>query len=211
MAERTVRDLEVVADPNAAAALLDPRRARILAAARQPASATEIARELGLPRQRVHYHVRELERTGLLRPAGRRRRRNLIEQRFAATARAYALSPELLGPLAADWRAFPDAGSPEYLLALTEQVREDLSRLLPGEGEGTPASTSLKAQFRLESESRRAGFAAALREAVVAVIARHTAPDRREDGRAGSGRAYRLVLACYPVADARPSGKEEKP
>ena len=202
MAEPGRTDLEIVENPVAAAALLDPLRARILAAMREPASAAEIARQLDLPRQRVHYHVRELERVGLLRPAGRRRRGNLIEQRFVATARAYALSPELLGPLAADWRALGDPASAAYLLALTEQVRADLSRLMSAEdGPAAGPATSLKAQFRLDSESKRAAFAAALREAIVGVVARHTAPDRREDGRPGPGGAYRLVLACYPLAE----------
>jgi len=207
VAEPLIPNLEVVASRAGGTALLDPGRARILAAAREPASAAEIARRLGLPRQRVHYHVRELERAGLLRPAGRRRRRNLIEQRFVATARSYAISPGLLGPLAADWRAIPDAGSPAYLLALTEQVREDLSRLMADREAGAPA-TSLKAQFRLESERQRAAFAAALREAVVAVIARYTSPDRREEGRAATGRVHRLVLGCYPLAGAEAPARE---
>ena len=208
-----MRELQIVADPDAAAALLDPGRIQIVAAAREPASATEIARGLGLPRQRVHYHVRELERAGLLRPAGRRRRGNLIEQRFVATARSYALAPELLGPLAADWRAIADAGSAGYLLALTEQVRSDLSRLSPDEREGpaAPRAVSLKSQFRLESDAQRSAFAAALREAIVAVIARYTSPDRREDGRAGNGRVHRLVLACYPLAGEETAKREGRP
>ena len=167
MAKVELRDLETVDDPDAAAALLHPLKARILRLAREPASATELARRLDLPRQRVHYHVRELERAGLLRRAGRRRRRNLVEQRFVASARSYVLSPALLGPLAADWRAVEDASSPEYLLALTEQVRDDVARAASAaEATGRRASTfSLKAQFRLDSEAQRAAFATALREA----------------------------------------------
>ncbi len=69
--------------------------------AREPICAAELARRLALPRQRVNYHVRELERAGFLRPAGRQRKRNWIEQRYVATARSYVLSPEILGPLGA--------------------------------------------------------------------------------------------------------------
>jgi len=226
VAEVEVRDLETVEDPRAAAALLHPLKSRILRLAGEPASATELARRLDLPRQRVHYHVRELERAGLLRPAGRRRRRNLVEQRFVASARSYVLSPALLGPLAADWRAVPDASSPEYLLALAEQVRDDVARAASAaETTGRPASTfSLKAQFRFDSDAQRASFAAALREAVVAAVARHSSPDRVEEGRppaeagadqarTGRGRSYRLVLACYPLAvgvEPRKERKEER-
>jgi len=208
---RDVRDVEVIVRPGAAAALLHPLKATILRLAREPASATELARLLELPRQRVHYHVRELERAGLLRRAGRRRRRNLVEQRFVATARFYVLSPSLLGPLAADWRAVEDASSPDYLLALTEQVRDDVAlAAAEAEAAGGRASTfSLKAQFRLESDEQRAAFTAALREALVAAVARHSSPDPVEERRSASGTAapgqrHRLVLACYPVPGGLP-------
>src|SRR5690606_7209543 len=91
--------LECVDVPERARALLSPLRLEVLARAREPRSATEIAGELALPRQKVNYHVKELHRARFLRPAGRRRKRNLTEQRYVATARSYVLAPGLLGPL----------------------------------------------------------------------------------------------------------------
>lgn len=193
---RSGHAVESVTSPRRATALLHPLRLRLLAMAREPASATELARRLGLPRQRVNYHVRALERAGFLRTAGRRRRRNLIEQRYAATARSYLLSPELLGPLAADWRAIEDTSSPDYLLALTEQVRADVSRAAQEE---RPATLSIKAQFRFGTPGESVAFADAVRRALVDVIARHSSPNRLENGRPGRGRPYRLVLVCYPA------------
>src|SRR5262249_27651458 len=102
-----------VSTPGRAAALLHPLRLRLLSMARDPASASEMARRLGLPRQRVNYHVRALERAGVLKAAGRLRKRNMIEQRYVATARAFVLSPRILGPVGADWRAIEDTGSAE--------------------------------------------------------------------------------------------------
>src|SRR5262245_15376295 len=107
--------LQTIGTARRAASLLHPLRLRLLALAREPVSSTELARRLGLPRQRVNYHVRRLERAGLLRAAERRRRRNLIEQRYVATAQSYLLSPDLLGPLAADWRSIQDTASADYL------------------------------------------------------------------------------------------------
>lgn len=184
--------------------MLHPLRLRLLALAREPASSTELARRLGLPRQRVNYHVRALERAGLLRAAGRRRRRNLIEQRYVATARSYTLSPDLLGPLAPDWRQIADTASSDYLLALADQVRSDVGRAAQeAAAEGKRLATlSVKSQFRFETPEQRARFAEAMRAAIVEVIARHSTPNRRERGRPGKGRPYRLVLACYPVAEA---------
>ena len=204
-------DLQTVTTVEGASALLHPLRLRLLSLSRQPASAAQLARQLGLPRQRVNYHVRALEHAGFLRRAGRERRRNMIEQRYVATARAFILSAGILGPVAADWREIGDTASADYLLALTEQVRGDLERAA-GEGvaEGKPIATvSLKSQFRFESPAQRAEFASAVREAVVGVIARHSGPNRLENGRPGRGKPYRLVLACYPVPTE--TGSEEPP
>jgi DNA-binding transcriptional ArsR family regulator len=195
-------DVLTVSSGRRAGTLLHPLRQRLLALFRQPASAAELARRLNLPRQRVNYHVRALEKAGFLRPAGRRRRRNMIEQRYVATARAFVLSPSILGPVGADWRDISDTGSADYLLALAEQVRADVERASAEAAGERVATLALKSQFRFESPAQRTEFAQAVREAVVGVIARHSSPNRMEDGRPGRGRPHRLVLACYPVPSA---------
>jgi DNA-binding transcriptional ArsR family regulator len=205
--ERTPSDLETVKSPLRALALLRPLRLRILALARQPASGTELARRLGLPRQRVQYHVRALEKAGFLRAAGRVRKRNFVEQRFLATARAYVLSPEILGPVAADWRTIEDTASSDYVLALAEQVRADVVQAAGeggGSGTGAPETLSIKSQFRFESPRQRAEFSAAARQALVETIARHTSPADSGTSRRGRGMLYRLVLSCYPAPEAAP-------
>lgn len=209
---RPAADLESITTARRASALLHPLRTRLLSLARQPASASELARRLGLPRQRVNYHVRALEKAGFLKAAGRRRRRNLIEQRYVATARSYVLSPSLLGPLAADWRAIEDTASADYMLALAEQVRSDVSQASEeARSEGKLLATlSVKSQFRFQTPVERAGFAAAVRQALVDVIARHSSPNRLENGRPGRGRPYRLVLACYPVPAEAEGGEAPK-
>jgi DNA-binding transcriptional ArsR family regulator len=203
-------EIATVSDPRIAGLLLHPLRSRLLALARDPVSSSDLARRVGMPRQRVNYHVRALEAAGFLKPAGRQRKRNMVEQRYVATARAFVLSPVVLGPVGADWRDISDPSSADYLLALTEQVCADLV-LVHGEAgaAGREASTlSLKAQFRFESPGQRAEFTRAVREAIVAVIARHTHPNRLENGRPGRGQPFRLVLACYP---APPEAGAEEP
>src|SRR5215470_18328011 len=135
-------DLECVADPRRAQALLHPLRARILRLAATPTSATEIAGRLRLPRQRVNYHVRKLADRGFLRRAGRQRKRNMVEQRYVASARSFVLAPEVLGGVAADWRRIEDTASAAFLLALMGQVQSDVSRARAGaEAEGQRLST----------------------------------------------------------------------
>jgi len=184
-----------------AAAILDPLRRRILEALARPDSAAGVARRLRLPRQRLNYHVRELARAGLLRRAGRRRKRNMTEQCYVATARGYVLSPELLGRLGADPRRVEDTLSAAYLLALAGQLQSELGRASrEAAAQGKRLTTlSMNSEFRFESAEQRAAFARALQAAIVDVIGRFSSPARRGDRTTGAGRPYRLVLGCYPV------------
>ena len=188
--------IDCVREVGRAATLLFPLRLEILRLAREPASSSELAARLGLPRQRVNYHVRLLARAGFLRRAGRRRRRNMIEQRYVASAAAFLLSPELLRSVGPDWRRVGDSGSGAYLLALASQMEADLIRAAGGRADGPERETALtlKSQFRFVSPAQREQFTAALREAVVGVIARHTSP--ASEG--SPAKTYRLVLGCYP-------------
>lgn len=123
--------LESVRDRTRVSALVEhPLRLAILQAASAPRSATEIAAGLGLPRQRVNYHIGRLRRAGFLVPAGRRRRRGLFEQRYTATARAYVVDPEVLGPVRAQADLISDRLSAEYLVALATQVQGDLGQVM---------------------------------------------------------------------------------
>lgn len=200
--------IDCIEDVARASALLSPLRLEILRLARQPISASELSRLLDLPRQRVNYHVRQLARGGFLRQAGRRRRRNMIEQRYTASADGYLLSPRLLGAVGADWRRIENASSADYLLALCCQMETDLCRLRRGSEEADKdSSLSLKSQFRFESEARRQACVRALREAVIRVIAEHTTPYSKPDGSPAPGQPWRLVLGCYPYRPEEPAAK----
>ena len=100
-------DVEVIDDPAAAEASLDPMRSRLLAELAEPASAAGLAARLGLPRQKVNYHLRTLEGHGLIELAEERKRGNLTERVMRATAAAYVISP------AAMPRLQPDPSAPQ--------------------------------------------------------------------------------------------------
>lgn len=197
-----VPDVEMITDGHRAAVLVQhPLRPRILSLAREPASATQMAAALGETRQKVNYHVRQLHSVGLLKPAGRRKRRNMVEQRFVATARAYVLAPQLVGPLAAEAAQVADALSASYLVALASQAQAELATVMEAAGaQGKRVSTlSVSAEMRFESAEQREGFAHALQGALTKVVAEHSAPTTKRDGSAGIGRTYRLVVGCYPI------------
>jgi hypothetical protein len=201
-----VSDVETITDGSRAAVLVQhPLRPRILSLAREPASATQIAATLGEARQKINYHVRQLHRAGLLKPAGRRKRRNMVEQRFVATARSYVLAPQLVGPLAADAARVADAVSAAYLVALASQAQAELtSAIEAASAQGKRIATlSMSSELRFESAEQREAFARALRTALTDVIAEHSSPATNSDGSPGAGRPFRLVVGCYPLLGPR--------
>jgi hypothetical protein len=197
-----ILDIETITEgPRAAVLVQHPLRPRILSLAREPASATQIAATLGEARQKVNYHVHQLHRAGLLKPAGRRRKRNMVEQRFVATARAYVLAPQLVGPLAAQATQVADGMSAAYLVALASQAQAELATVMEAaSAQGKRVATlSVSAEMRFESAEQREDFARALQRALTKVVAEHSAPATKRDGSAGAGRPYRLVVGCYPI------------
>ncbi len=193
--------VHVVSDPARAGSLLQPLRRRILAALTEPDSAAGIARRMRLPRQYVNYHVRALARARLLAPAGRRKRRRFYDQCYVATARAYVLSPELLGKLAADPKIAADRFSAAHLLALSAQMQTELGRALHFSAEAGKrlATLSMNTELRFTSPEQRAEFTRELERAVLDAVARHSAPFKNVDGTAAAGRPFRLLLGCYPI------------
>jgi DNA-binding transcriptional ArsR family regulator len=193
--------VEAVRDPSRVGALVEhPLRLAILQAATEPRSATEIAAGLGLPRQRINYHIGRLRRAGFLLPDERRQRRGLVEQRYRATARAYVVAPEALGPVAAQANKVEDRLSAEYLLALAAQTQGELGQVLATAAQQGKrvATLSISTEVCFTSPAQRARFARALRKAVTRVVGRYTSPSITAEGAPAAGRLFRLVVACYP-------------
>jgi DNA-binding transcriptional ArsR family regulator len=186
-----------VEDSRAAAALLDPLRARILEALRDPASATEVSRSLGLPAARINHHIHRLRRAGLIRRAGSRRVRNLIEVLYVATARTFVVSESLTpgGEARRKLRADEARRPLRNLAALGDRLAGDALVLLDeaasGEREVSAFATSLELAF--PDASARAAFLADLLEAVRSLQERYGAR-----GSANPDERYRAILACYP-------------
>src|SRR5919201_7018516 len=119
-------DVAVIEDPAAAEVSLDPIRARLLAELAEPASATMLAARVGLPRQKVNYHLRALERHGLVELVEERRKGNFTERLMRATAASYVISPAALGAVQPDPARAPDRLSARWLLALAAQLVRDV-------------------------------------------------------------------------------------
>ena len=86
---------------------LAPLRRAVLEGLRDgPASATELASRLGESRQRVNYHVRALERDGLVELHEERARRGCTERVVRATCHAVVVEPTVVGALPSEQDRF---------------------------------------------------------------------------------------------------------
>src|SRR5260370_36802319 len=93
-------DIQVIDDPAAATAALEPTRSRLLSELAAPASAATLATRVGLARQKGNYHLRALESHGLVQLAEKRKWGGLAERLPAPPARSPAGSPGAPGPAA---------------------------------------------------------------------------------------------------------------
>ena len=85
--------LQIVQSPEKAAILLQSGRLSLLEGLSEPDSSAGLARRLGIPRQKVNYHLRELEREGFVELFEERRKGNCIERVVRATAREFLIAP----------------------------------------------------------------------------------------------------------------------
>jgi DNA-binding transcriptional ArsR family regulator len=191
-------DVEVIDDPAAAVVALDPVRARLLAELAEPGSAATLAARLGLPRQKVNYHLRTLEAHGLVRVAAERRWGGLTERLLVATAASYVVSPGALGEAATDPARASDRLSARYLVAVAARVVREvggLARRAEDAGRRLPTLT-IDTEVRFRSAAERAAFTDDLAAAVAALVARY------HDESAPGGRRHRLVVAAHPLPHA---------
>lgn len=186
----------IVDRPSAAASLLKPIRARILEHLRAPDSATGVAAALGLPRQRVGYHVRQLERDGLLRHVGHRRRGNFLERLLAATGRHFVIAPAALGRLGARPDEVGDRFSIDYLLAVATQTMREVGALREAaETAGRRLATmTLEADVRVASEEEQRACAKELAAFLADLAKRYHKPSTSDS------RRVRFVVVGYTAA-----------
>jgi DNA-binding transcriptional ArsR family regulator len=188
-------ELQLVGQTAAAGALLHPMRMRILDALREPSSASGVARQLGLARQKVNYHLRELEKAGFIEEVEQRRAGNCIERIVRAKSTHYLIHPELLGNLGADPEAVEDRFSSTYLIALAAQAIRDVASAQDQAAKSKKriATLTLQGDVRFANAADREAFANELANAFARLVARY----HRED--AEGGRTFRFIVAGYPA------------
>ena len=188
-------DVHVIEDPAAAAAALEPTRARILAELAEPSSAAAVASRVGLARQKVNYHLRALEAHGLVQLAEERKWGGLTERLLVATAASYVVSPGALGPVGVGAKREVDKLSANYLVALGARMVREVGALVRRAKleDKRLATLSLDTELRFRSAKVRAAFTEELSGAITALVSKY------HDDSAPGGRAHRLVLVAHPM------------
>ena len=198
-------NVAVIEDAGAAAASLEPLRARLLAELQVPASAATVAARLGLPRQKVNYHLKELERHGLLALVEERRKGNVTERIMGATARSYVISPAALPGVAPDPSLEPNRRSARWMLAVAARLVRDVGSLITGADRAHQrlATFALDGELTFASAADRAAFISELAASTAQLVEKYHSPN------ATGGRNHRLVVALHP--SVKPGLAEKAP
>jgi DNA-binding transcriptional ArsR family regulator len=188
-------DIQVIEDPAAAAAALEPMRSRLLSELAAPASAATLAARIGLARQKINYHLNALESHGLVRLAQERKWGGLTERLLVATAASYVVSPGALGPVAADAGRKIDRLSAGYLIALGARIVHEVGALVrrAKDTDKRLATLAVDAEVRFRSATERAAFSNELTEAVARLVSKY------HDASAPGGRPHRLIVVAHPL------------
>jgi DNA-binding transcriptional ArsR family regulator len=184
--------VEVLSDAGRVAAALSPLRRTLLSNLAEPDSAAGLARRLNLPRQKVNYHLRELERARLVEFVDQRQRRGLKERRLRTTARAYVIDPALLGAGGSEPEGFRDRFSSAYLLASAARVIGDVA-VLRERAEAVDqrlATLTVDTEIAVGSLHDLGAFAEELQSAIAELAVRYQRP---------GGRRYRLLAMSHPA------------
>jgi DNA-binding transcriptional ArsR family regulator len=182
--------LDVVDDEGRLRGGLSPLRRRVLEELREPASATGIAARLGESRQRVNYHLRELEKAGLAELAEVRQRRGRTERIMRPTARTVVVAPRVIGATRPEDQ---DRFAVDTLLDATARTFTDVARMRSrARSAGKRLVTfTVEADVGFTRPADIERFASRLADQVAALVAEFDAP---------AGRRYHVAFTGHPAA-----------
>ena len=186
--------MEVLTDTSQLAAALSPLRMRVLEEMQEPQSATTLSPRIGLSRQTLNYHLRELEREGFLELVEERPRRGCVERMLKVTSRAFVVNPALLGALSDDPDQARDRLSSGFLVATATRLIRDVA-LLGQRARAVDqrlATFTMDCELGVESPAAYRSFTEELARAVTRIAAKY-------DTSASKSRRFRVVLGSHPL------------
>ncbi|MFC7439782.1 ArsR/SmtB family transcription factor [Laceyella putida] len=189
--KQQIQETYLVELPEQASALMNPLRAEILAHLKEPASATEVAKQLHETPQRINYHLKTLEKVGLVQRAGTRQVRNLVEVLYQSVARTFLLAESLsIGEKTI--QKIKDQGSLLHLIHTSERIKKDALLLMErSDQDEIIPSASLQMKVNLQDEEQRQQFVQDYVELVKQLIGKY-------QSKASGTHPYQVLLAVYP-------------
>jgi DNA-binding transcriptional ArsR family regulator len=183
--------------------LAAPLRQQILEALSEPGSASTMAKALGLPRQKVAYHVRQLEEHGFVELVREEKRRGCTERIVRRTAEHLVASPRVLAP-GMDPKKLKDKFSSSYLIALASRMAQEVGEAQAlAEKAGKPVPTlSTDVEIRFRTPLERETFAEELLDTIARLAAKY------HDDAHPDGRSYRVVVGAHPIRSSRSSKRK---
>lgn len=175
-------------------AVLHPLRLKLLEALGEPLGAAGLARRLGLPRQKLRYHLRRLEAAGVIEPAGTRRARGCTERLLRRRSRRLLVDPYLLDDTARRAPRKIDPRSWTYLRSRAVRLLRDLETAADG---STGRPLALETPVRFPDGRARERFEQELGEAFRALASRY----------GGGAHRCRYLLVGWPES-APPRGRK---
>jgi DNA-binding transcriptional ArsR family regulator len=187
--------MNYLGDPDAVAAVLAPLRRKLLARLREPASATQLAAALDLPRQKVNYHLRALENAGLVELVEERQRRGCVERIMRARPGAVVVDPTVVShdeDSPAQLSLIQDQYAAEHLVDVAAATVRDVARMQVKADETGKRLLTFTAEtdVRFASPADVHGFTDELTAALREIAARYDTRD---------GRQYRVVVGGHPT------------
>jgi DNA-binding transcriptional ArsR family regulator len=186
----------LVSDAAKARAALTPLRRELLERLREPNSASTLAGQLAIPRQKLGYHLRVLEEAGLVRLVEERQRRGFTERVMVACADTFVLDPALVQSAATRAVTAQDRHASEHLVTTASALVRDVARMREAaDHEGKRLLTlTVEAELTFDTPADFDAFSEQLSDAITALAKRYTASPLRK-----GGRRYRLVAAAHPA------------
>jgi len=188
-----MENIFLIQSPQQAKAIFKPIRLEILQLLNQPHTCTELAEVLNTSPQKIYYHIKILQDSGLVKKVREERVRGIMEGYYQASAASYMLSPGMVEKLGGAEMAKQQL-SLANLLNLIQQMQAEIT-VLSQSKEEIP-SIGLSAQISLNSPADRSAFHTELQECIQKLAekygARQESPPHPKD-------VYRLILACYPT------------
>ena len=175
--------------------LLKPLRIELLKRLDEPRTCPDLASYFDETPQKIYYHVKALERAGLVEKTDERRVRGVVEGYYQAKARSYWLAPSLVGQIGGR-RLTQDQMSLHFLLSLAAEVHDDIGRLTNQTEQEIP-SLGLSAQIYLPDGRKRVEFLRKV-QTMFQDLARKYGSPTDDESDPTDAQIFRLVLACYP-------------